>query len=141
MATSGTPSQLSQGNMSQLSDFYEELPFDELLELDEPWTVKDVPMTDVNRVKGVMNQLNWANAIEKTGERCIERDDPSRKSRRINEYRITEAARRFLSDYAAQRDTLPCGHRAHVHHRDNGGFGCQYCDAEFDREQVEEAMP
>lgn len=132
---------LDQGDRKQLAELYEELPIDELLDLDEPWTVKDVPLDDVNRTKGVVNQLRWANAIEEVGERTIERKDTSRKTRTIIEYRVTESAREFLQDYVDERPTLPCGHRSHIHHRSGGGFGCRWCeDAQFDREIVEEVM-
>jgi len=47
-----------------------------------------------------------------------------------------------LEDYRDNLDTLPCGHRAHVHNTRDGRFGCRYCDEDRDypRELVESLL-
>lgn len=47
-----------------------------------------------------------------------------------------------LEAYRDNLDTLPCGHRAHVHNTRDGRFGCRYCDEDRDysRELIESLL-
>jgi len=89
-----------------------------------------------NAGKGCMQSLKHAGAIEKTGgERTTPRDDAS--PYRTHTWRWVDGVREWLQDAVAGRDELPCGHRAHIYHHDDG-YGCKYCDErrEFDRATV-----
>lgn len=47
-------------------------------------------------------------------------------------YHWNERVKQQLEEYRDSLDTLPCGHRAHIHNTREGRFGCRYCDEQRD---------
>jgi len=132
----GTPSALSDAPQ-RLYNVYEQDDLWVLLELDAPWKAKDLPCTD-EEAQAVMNRLRAMGAI--TIVDTVQ--SGAAPSKRCHVYEFADGVRELLEDYRERKDRFDCGHRVHVHHKDGGGFGCQYCDEprDFDREVVKEAI-
>lgn len=137
MATSHAPAKLSQGDRTRLAKIAEEHTILPLIDRDEPWSRDEIP-SDQPHV--VIQNLQWANAVDIVDQRWAERDDGSKY--RYNVYQFRDSHAEYIKQRNENMDQLPCGHKAHVHHRQDGGFGCKFCSEtrEFDRETVEEVM-
>lgn len=105
-----------------------------LLDLDEPWTVEEFK-----------EQIGWSpehNAvIRKLQDTAIEVEKTySPSDGWVNEYTLTEDARRTLEDMLACEDRMPnCECRWHVPSGDGPEYECKYCGAACTRDELEAA--
>lgn len=95
---------------------------------DETWTKGDVP----DYVSDVRRKLSRFGVIEIVTHRNDSEDER-------NHYRTKHEVYHYVHENLDQPRTLPCGHSG-LRNILGGDYGCQYdeCDAEFDRETVEE---
>lgn len=121
----------------RLYNVYEQDNLWEVLELDTPWTATDLPC-GINDAKATMNRLRAIGAVEVVGS-VSSGESPSK---RCHLYAFSDGVRELLEDYRERISRFECGHRAHIHNKESGGYGCQYCDQErdYDRETVLEAI-
>jgi len=140
MATRNESSGFRRGTKERLLNHFDEMGLAELLELDEPWTVRDCGGEQIKTARD-LKKLLVLEVIEIVGQKDV-RWPGQTQSETINCYAFDRRAREVLEQYRQSRNELPCGHRAHIHHRSDGRFGCRYCDEDrtFDRAVVERAM-
>jgi hypothetical protein len=108
-----------------------------VLEVAEPWAIEDLPM-DMGEACGVTRSLFRNNVIEKVGK---DHTKGHNQTCWVWSFRFREQPRAYAEDYLESKNTLPCGHTAHIHHRD-GKYGCKHCEQERDysRETIENAL-
>lgn len=139
MAATTDNSGFSSGTKERLLNLFDELGLGDLLELEEPWTVRDCDRDQVEMAQH-LNKLLALEVVEVVGEQPVKWDGQTQWES-INQYRFDSRAREMLEEYREERNELPCNCRAHVHWRSDGRLGCRYCeDVSFDREVVERAM-
>lgn len=102
-----------------------------LLDVDEPWTVRDVPIH-----KGELSAAMEKNIIHQVGETSIEKEPHGQRT--IKTWRLSRAARERLRDRreANRPALLPCGHAGFVNERGVEGVSCKTCEATFSKEEV-----
>lgn len=122
----------------RLANVYEQDDLWHVLDLDEPWQASDLPTTN-EKSQALMNRLRAMGAIRVVGSK---RDTSGTRTTECHLYEFVDGIRERLEDYREETARFPCGHRAHIHHRDGGDFGCQYCDVarDYDRETVRELI-
>lgn len=130
----------SQGIKSRLLNCFDEIGLGQLLDLPEPWTVRDCDRDQVEMAQH-MRKLLAMEVVEVVGEQPV-RWEGQTQWETINQYEFDDRARRVLEEYREGRNELPCGCRAHIHWRSDNRLGCRYCDADvtFEREVVDERM-
>jgi len=139
MATATDSTGFCAGTKERLRNLFDELGLADLLELDEPWTVRDCERDQVEMAQN-LNKLLALEVVEVVGEEEVKWDGQTQFDA-INKYEFDDRARELLEDYREERNELPCGCHAHVHWRSDGLLGCRYCDdVSFDREVVDRAM-
>lgn len=111
-----------------------------VLKAEEPiyaWRVHENPAIDVGpkEYQRDIELLKASAAIRKVGTITKE----NKESDRINQWELTNHAKDVLKESLDHKETLPCGHRPHIHHKEDGTFGCRYCEEErsYARETIE----
>lgn len=135
------PHGVKKGNQTRLRNVYEEhREVVELLIQRDQWAVDDVPMHGKPYVAAV-HALQNSQAIREVDQRWRDRDD-HHSGNFVSVWEWVGQKRELLREYVDGRNELPCGCRAHVYHKDGGGYGCRYCDVEreYSRETVKEAI-
>lgn len=107
----------------------------DMIDIPEPWTIHDLPF-DGHWSRAIAQEYQHAMVIEKVG-----RNSDAAKGTYTHDYRFLDRARDYAEECLEDRAELPCGHSAHVHHRD-GKYGCKHCDEprDYSRETIEEAL-
>lgn len=95
-----------------------------LLDTDETFTVDDLPGKWNKKSQFVLRKLITVGALTKLSH------EHQGNGRYYCKYQWKEGVQQELAAYVHDLDTLPCGHRIHIKHKKNGGFGCRYCDEE-----------
>jgi len=126
---------IDKGSQMRLRNIYEDWTavMDVLIDADEFCSV-DLDC-EKHAYRSVIKKLQAIGAVRRVGQR---RQEYKNCSNLVYEWAWEPAVVEKLREYVEDRDQLPCGHRAHVHHHDDG-YGCQYCDEQrdFTRETVE----
>jgi hypothetical protein len=110
----------------------------EIVDLDEPFTVKDVDL-ESRAATAMLRQLTKHGVLEVAGRQYRR---PSNQTNFIKEYEFTDSeVREFATESVNNRNTLPCGHTAHILNKGDH-YGCKYCDEqrEYSKETVREAL-
>lgn len=140
MSQSAHPQPLDMGDQAKLANIYEEhreLAV-QVLEF-HTFTMDDITIGE-RQWRQLIRQLKARGAISASD--TVTRNQPDGGSDYIREWQWSPAARDYLQAYHDDSETLPCGHRPHIHHRDDGAFGCKYCDEarQYSRAQIEAVM-
>lgn len=141
MSQSAFPSELDNGDRTALRNIYQD-HHDAVVQMLQlgTFTLDDVDGAGGHDWRQLMRRLKAREVIAVV--ETVTRDNPDGGSDYIRQWEWIGGARSFLREYHDSSDALPCGHRPHVHHREDGAFGCQYCDQarDYDRETVEELV-
>lgn len=78
--------------------------------------------------RSMVKKLSALGSISVCGDRVRTHDEWGKDV--IREWQWKPGAREYLESYADRSDALPCGHRPHIYHHEDGRFGCKFCDVE-----------
>jgi len=93
--------------------------FEHLLDFDGEWTLgRDECDAEADRY--VVRKLTLNGALKVVSKNPAD----------YHKYEWRQDAQERLQEYRESLDTLPCGHRVHIVHKDNGTYGCKYCNEE-----------
>lgn len=111
-----------------------------LLYVDDPFTIHDI---DVDGFLHTLESLKRNGIVEVVGKekKYVPHADSGQKPIYVNKYKLEDTYREAIRE-GLSGPKLPCGHRAHIHHKHSGGFGCKYCSEERDysRDTVQRAL-
>jgi len=99
---------------------------DHLLHYEGEWSL-DREELDAKEDRYICRKLMFVGAVKVVNRRTDE----------YNKYRWKEGVRERLIEYLESLETLPCGHRLHIKHTENG-YDCKYCDE--DRSYAEKTI-
>jgi len=113
-----------------------------LLDLDEPFTIRDVDGYSRKEWTGLVNDLDAQEVINPVGWTYEQADGTEYESNPSRKWEFARDLKERLREYRAELDTLPCGHHGHVKTHGDGTYGCKFCDEKrhYSRETIENAL-
>ncbi|WP_135306386.1 hypothetical protein [Haloarcula amylovorans] len=131
---------VSQSTSTKVRTLYEqEIETMEIVLEADRFCIDDVPVDDITYQRVIRKLSSWG-AIERNGKKSKADRDADNA---IPFWSLKDGVRERLEEYRSNHERFEsCGHRAHIHHNDRGGYGCQYCNElrDIDRETVEKKV-